>query len=283
MAATVEKLPSLEEREWLLKERSPYLSGFTPRPAQKLTTRRRPHSMLDIECQHFLRNSTKEFTSQHPTVEYQVWVEAGKHDPPFPPYPDASYNSNVWRNFRRNYGFQTSAEGRKVTEVIAAMYPLNIPPASKVGNFTFDKYIRETKLFKDEKHKALAIKQTTTDLEEFRRLKYKTESRNPPIDQSGKILPPDNYKHYAHRFVPVESPPPPPPPQNLKTDMFGRQYVPKSKPHLYKLTYKLNHPEYRRLQEEIAKKRKIQAERQKQKNTRVLPSPVSMEGHHVEQ
>jgi hypothetical protein len=69
---------------------------------------------------------------QHPTVEYQLWVEAGKHKPPFPTKPDANYNSNVWRNFRRNFGFQTTAEGRKIKDVIATMYPLNIPAPSKV-------------------------------------------------------------------------------------------------------------------------------------------------------
>lgn len=235
--------------------------------------------MLDIECRHFLRNSTREFTNQHPPVEFLLWEEAGKHDPPFPARPDPSYNSNVWRNFRRNYGFQTSAEGRKISDLIAAMYPLNIPQASKVGRFTFEKYIRETNLFKDEKYKSLAISQTRADWEELRKLKYKSESRNPPLDQSGKIIPPDNYKHYAHRFIPVESPPPTPPPHNLKTDMFGQRYVPKSQPHLFKLSYKLNHPEYRRLQEEITKKRKMQEEQQKQKYTRVLPSPISMEGY----
>lgn len=278
MTTAVIKMPTLEERENLMSDSSPHKSGFTPRPIQKLTTRRRPHTMLDIECRHFLRTPAEGFVSQHPTVEYQLWVEAGKHEPPFPARPDASYNSNVWRNFRRNYGFKTTAEGRKMTDVIAAMYPLNIPPASTVGNHTFEKYIRETSLFRDETKKALAVKQTRSDLEEFRRLKYKTQARNPPLDQSGNILPPDNYKHYAHRFVPVASPPPTPPPPGQKTDMFGQRYTPRSQPHLWKLSYKLNHPEYTRLQEEVLKKRKAAEERQKHKYSRVLPSPVSFEG-----
>ena len=188
MTASVAKMPTIEEREKLIGDASPHMSGFTPRPVQQLASRRRPHSMLDIECHHFLRSSPEGFTHQHPTVQYQLWLEAGKHKPPFPDRPDPSYNSNVWRNFRRHYGFKTSAEGRKMTDVIAAMYPLNIPPASKVGAQTFEKYIQETSLFKDEKNKALAIKQTRSDMEEFRRLKYKTEARNPPLDQSGKYF-----------------------------------------------------------------------------------------------
>lgn len=278
MTAGVGKMPSLQEREWLKQDPSPHMSGFTPRPIQKLATQRKPHDTVDIECCHFLRNSTKNFVHQHPTVEYQLWQEAGKHKPPFPKRPDPSYNSNVWRNFRRSYGFRTTAEGRKISDVIAAMYPLNIPTPSKVGDHTFEKYIRETSLFRDEKNKALAIKQVQTDLEEFRKLKYRTEARNPPVDQSGNILPPENYKKYAHRFVPVASPPPTPPPPGQKTDMFGQRYTPRSRPHLWKLSYKLNHPEYRRLQEEITKRRKMAEERQKQQKSRVLPSPVSFEG-----
>lgn len=185
MTVSVGKMPTLEEREKLMSDASPHMSGFTPRPVEQLAKQRRPHEMIDIECRHFLRSSPETTAHQHPTVQYQLWLEAGKHKPPFPARPDPNYNSNVWRNFRRQYGFQTTADGRKMTDVIAAMYPLNIPPASKVGVQTFEKYIQETSLFKDQKNKAMAIKQTRADMEEFRRLKYKTEARNPPLDQSG--------------------------------------------------------------------------------------------------
>ncbi|KAK7486671.1 hypothetical protein BaRGS_00022072 [Batillaria attramentaria] len=278
MTAGISNMPTLHEREWLMQDVHPHKSGFTPRPIEKLATKRKPHNTVDIECSHFLRCNRKSVVHQHPTVEFQLWQEAGKHDPPFPKRPDPSYNSNVWRNFRRSYGIHATAEGRKISDVIAAMYPLNIPTPSKVGDYTFEKYIRETSLFRDEKNKALAIKQTQSDAEEFRRLKYRTEARNPPVDQAGNILPPENYKHYAHRFVPVASPPPTPPPPGQKTDMFGQRYVPKSQPHLWKLSYKLNHPEYRRLQEEITKRRKMAQEREKLKVSRVMPSPVSFEG-----
>ncbi|KAK7099059.1 testis-expressed protein 52-like [Littorina saxatilis] len=281
MTTSIANMPTVEERDFLMNDASPHMSGFTPRQAEQLATRRRPNEMLDIECRHFLRSSSDTFTHQHPTVEYRLWLEAGKHKPPFPVRPDPSYNSNVWRNFRRHYGFKTTADGRKMTDVIASMYPLNVPCASNVGHHTFEKYIRETSLFRDNKHKAMAIKQSKADSEEFRRLKYRTEARNPPLDKSGTILPPDNYKHYAHRFVPVASPPPTPPPPGQKTDMFGQRYTPRSQPHLWKLSYKLNHPEYRRLQEEVVKKRKMVEERQKHKlYSRVLPSPVSFEGLH---
>ena len=100
---------------------------------------------------------------------------------------------------------------------------------------------------------------------------------------AGKILPPDNFKRYAHRFVPVESPPPTPPPPGQKTDMFGQRYIPRSQPKLWKLSYKLNHPEYVRLQEEVTKRRKMADERQKNKYSRLLPSPVSFDTLHVDE
>jgi hypothetical protein len=64
MAVGVEKIPTLAERENLMKESRVHHVGFTPRPIQKLTTRRRPHTMLDIECRHFLRTSMPDFTTQ---------------------------------------------------------------------------------------------------------------------------------------------------------------------------------------------------------------------------
>ncbi|KAK3803452.1 hypothetical protein RRG08_027555 [Elysia crispata] len=280
MADGKQDMRSLEERENLMVDRTPHYSGFTPRSIQRLTQRHRPHTMTDIECCHFLRTPTREFTHQHPSVEHRLWVEAGKPATPFPARPDTSYNSNIWRNFRREYGLSFKANDRKVSEVIASMYPLNIPAASQVRENTFEKYVRETKLFQDEKGKSLAIRRSKTEVSEFKKLRCKTEARNPPLNERGDILPPDNYKKYAHRFVPVPSPPPSPPPKGQKTDLFGQRYTPRSKPVLWKLSYKLNHPEYRKLREEVARRREIM-EQLKGSNSqslqslpRVMPSPM---------
>lgn len=177
-------MPTVEE-EFLLKDVHPHLSGFTPRPVEKLAKTKPPCQLLDLDCQHFLNRSTKTSTHTYPCVQYQLWLEAGKHDPPFPKNSDTNYDSNVWRNFRRNFGFQTSSKGRKISDIIATMYPLNIPPPSQLNDHTFDRYIKETALFKDENRKAMAIKQIQSDLQEFRKLKFKTEARNPPIDKKG--------------------------------------------------------------------------------------------------
>ncbi|ESO82384.1 hypothetical protein LOTGIDRAFT_86394, partial [Lottia gigantea] len=195
-------MPTIEERERLMKPVKTTYTGFTPRSVQKLATRKKPTTVLDFECNHFLRTNPEAFTNGQPSVEHRLWLEAGKCAPPYPSRPDASYNSNVWRNFRKQFGFHTSAEGRKTSDVIAAMYPLNIPPPSKIGEHTFNKFVKESNLFQDERFKSLAIKRTSDDDFQMRKLKIKSEVRHPPIDRNGNILPPENFKKYAHRFIP---------------------------------------------------------------------------------
>lgn len=75
-----------------------------------------------------------------------------------------------------------------------------------------------------------------------------------------------NFKHYAHKFIPPaghndQNPLPPAPPSHRETriDMFGQE-VPKaegSNPHLWKLTYKLNHPQYQKVKEEIERRKNM--------------------------
>ena len=179
--------PTRYEREMLMMSPTPHYTGFTPRPIEQLSKRKKPTTALDIELKHKLRIEVEECTHKNLPIQYRLWLEAGKHKPPFPDKPDPCYNSNVWRNFRRQFGFTTSAQGQKIPDMIAAMYPLNIPKPSKVGKNTFVKYIQETKLFENEKFKKLAVQRMKTDLAEFRRLKLLSEARNPPLDQDGKI------------------------------------------------------------------------------------------------
>ncbi|KAL3841624.1 hypothetical protein ACJMK2_019738 [Sinanodonta woodiana] len=273
-------MPTIEERENLMKPISVSQTGFHPRSVQQLAVKRKPTTTLDIECNHFLRTKTDDFAHGHRTLEYQLWLEAGKHEAPFPQRPDESYNSNVWRNFRKQYGFYTTAEGRKISEAIASMYPLNIPAPSKVGDHTFEKYIRETKLFGSNKFKAMALERTKADVQEFKRLRIKSMARNPPIDESGQILPPENFKKYERRIIPPPERPPTPPPTNQKTDSLGQRYVPKSKPHLWKLSYKINHPEYAAVKKEIEKRKKLASKKEGHENLKpsvqMLPSPMTI-------
>ncbi|XP_060072482.1 testis-expressed protein 52-like [Ylistrum balloti] len=272
-------MPTVEEREFLKVPSGVKHSGFTPRPIQKLAERKKPRTMLNIECNHFLRTKTDAFTHGHPMLGYKLWLEAGKHEAPYPSRPDDNYNSNVWRNFRRQYGFSATADGRKISDVIASMYPLNIPPPSQVGDHTFDKFIRESSLFNNDKMKALAMERTKNDVVEFKRLRVKSDARNPPLDESGQIVPPENFRKYEHRFVPPPLPPPTPPPANQKTDSLGQRYVPKSEPHLWKLSYKLSNPQYEHVRQEIRKRQQMMKEETPQSPQphipKNFPSPVN--------
>ena len=178
-------MPTIEERENLLSEVKPKHTGFTPRPIQKLAVKKKPHTMLDVECNHFLHSSRDESTHGIPPLSYRMWLEASKYDPSVPEKPDPQYNSNVWRNFRKQYGFHVNSEGQKVSEMIAAMYPLNIPSPSRVGDYTYEKFLQEISLIKDEKLRKMAIRRTAKDVEEFKKLKLRAEMRNPPVDPEG--------------------------------------------------------------------------------------------------
>lgn len=179
------KMCSIKEREFLLPDVSHRKSGFTPRPVEKLATKRLPKSTINIECNHILRTSREESTHGHPPVAFQLWQEAGKHSPPFPERPDPQYNSNVWRNFRQQYGFHTTTDGQQIGEMIASMYPLNVPSPSKQGKYTYARFLTDTSVVKDSKQKNLIISQTMKDLAEMKRNKIKSDARNPPIDRSG--------------------------------------------------------------------------------------------------
>ena len=80
-------------------------------------------------------------------------------------------------------------------------------------------------------------------------------------------MPPMNFKQYAHRFVPPpelaeQQAMPAPPAGETRIDIFGQE-VPKLKqngPHLWKMTYKLNHPQYMHVKEEMERKRDIPIE-----------------------
>lgn len=260
---STETMPTIEEREFLMKSPSAHYSGFTPRPKEKLTRKRPPRTMLNIECQHVARGSVGESMQGHSSMEYRLWLEAGKHPPPYPTRPDPNYNSNVWSNFRQHFGFKTTNEGKKITEMIAAMYPLNIPPPSKVGQYSYGKFLQETPIIRNEKQRAVAIQRTNNEAFEFKRLKAKSEGRNPPIDMQGNILPPEHFKRYVR-----ENQPPPlpdyskPEPENLedkRIDIFGRyvKNLERHKPTLrWKFSHRTNHPDYDKMLQEYEKRKK---------------------------
>ena len=74
-------------------------------------------------------------------------------------------------------------------------------------------------------------------------------------------MPPVNFRKYAPRFIPPDLEPtdlaqPPAYQGETQVDVFGRQ-VPKAKssqPFLWKLSYKLNNPQYSQVQQEVKRR-----------------------------
>lgn len=182
-------MATIKERENLIEDFYPKKSGFTPRRLEKLTQTSLPKTMVNLECNHLLRTSRAESTHGHQSLEFQLWLEAGKHDPPFPKLADASYNSNVWRNFKGNYSFDIGTKGRSTSEAAAAAYPITIPKPSKIGEYTFGRFIKETPgLIKDNRLREVAINRTSVDKRMMEQLAINSYSRYPPIDRDGEYL-----------------------------------------------------------------------------------------------
>ena len=76
-------------------------------------------------------------------------MEVGHLDPLVPEISDPRYNANVWRNFSGKEDFRFSSQKGKVTSFVASMYPLSIPPPSRMGDFTYARYIQHGDVYKD--------------------------------------------------------------------------------------------------------------------------------------
>lgn len=178
---------TLEERNNLIADTEPKKLGFTPRRIERLAHRLPPKTMMSIDCNHFLRTSREDSAHGYRSKEYQLWLEAGKHTPPYPNLPDENYTANVWRNFKGNFSVRLSNKGRSVGESVAAAYPITIPKPSKIGDYTFSRFIKETPaLIKDNRLRAITVNRTTVDDNMMQQLKLKSHGRYPPMDQDGK-------------------------------------------------------------------------------------------------
>ncbi|KAL3318524.1 hypothetical protein Ciccas_002802 [Cichlidogyrus casuarinus] len=87
-------------------------------------------------------------------------------------------------------------------ELVAHLYPVQIPPYSRLGNCTFSQYLSESRLLQDQGsslRRALAKKYRALEQQKCQ-LKWLSDVRNPPINPNGYILPPDSYKKYKPHF-----------------------------------------------------------------------------------
>ena len=72
-----------------------------------------------------------------------------------------------------------------MNDAIAEMYPVNIPPPSRVGSYTYGRFLTETPIIRDARYKQMAISKIEKDMEEFKQMRLHSDLRNPPLDERG--------------------------------------------------------------------------------------------------
>ena len=96
-----------------------------------------------------LRTFPQESAIIYPLQSYKTWIDAGHLDPLVLDQPDPEYNANVWRHFRNKEGITFPGERKRISSVVAAMYPLQIPPPSRMGDFTYARFIKNGDIYRD--------------------------------------------------------------------------------------------------------------------------------------
>ncbi|XP_037703917.1 testis-expressed protein 52 [Choloepus didactylus] len=172
------------QREFLFPNESWELPGFTRQAYHHLALKLPPCTETKSRVRHRLIHPWKD-AAQH-TRGFHTWLDVGRLPATFPSRPDRPYDSNVWRwltNARAHH--QPPAEPP-------------IPPPSWMGKNSFLTFICCTPIFLDGSRKEQVIRRAVKELEEVEKLKLRSEARAPPLDASGNILPPGNFKMYQH-------------------------------------------------------------------------------------
>ena len=108
-------------------------------------------SSIFKNCDEFrLRTFRGESTIIYPLDSYQTWMDAGHLEPLVPDVPDPKYNANVWRHFcSKESTPHPITKKRSVSALVASMYPLCIPPPSRMGEFSYARYIQYGDIYRD--------------------------------------------------------------------------------------------------------------------------------------
>ncbi|XP_038064767.1 testis-expressed protein 52-like [Patiria miniata] len=251
---------TVRERDRLYDDRPQSMTAFHSRPVQKLTDKRPPRSRSKIEISHRMRTFVPDCVTPKPNDPFRLWIESGRKCAPFPPRWDPDYNSNVWRNFSSRVGYRVDSHDRSISELVADMYPMKIPPHSEMNDNTFVKFLSEVPMIKDRKRRDLAISRSVRELKDFKELKLRSEMRVPPITERGDIAPPKGFKKYEHRRLAS--------PESTATQSL-RQMTELERDsqrgvlgthrtggtRLWKLTFRENHPDYDQMQADQREKR----------------------------
>lgn len=238
-------------------------------------------------------------------VPYQLWLLAGRSRYPALERPDDQFNSAIWRNLASRYGLmvegnqspraqssqslpapnaplaltleasnphaKAAESSSSVTNYVATNYPINITKPSALGDNTYSKFLRDTKLYDDPKRRTQIVLKTKAEEKEMRKLRAISEARSPPLDALGNIVPPASFKHlprWRESIPDAESTTSrstraaesdqsgeqqgfegmlPAVPPGLTTDMFGQQVQKRSSRRVWKLSLKGNSPVYDRV------------------------------------
>lgn len=206
-------METLSEREYLQRSTDVPLTGFKEKSINRLINSKQTPSILNIETNHIKRDFKRDIKDIVPLIEYQLWLEAGKLDKANLKSSTAdanvNYNSNLWRNYCCSIGLISTRNNSSVSEAISTLYPINIPPPSRIGPNTLSKYYQENRkhLFKTDKEYVVKKEKVEKEDARMKMLRLKSEMRNPPLDWNGNILPPKNFKKY-------------PPPASYTSDIF---------------------------------------------------------------
>ncbi|CAK8694688.1 testis-expressed protein 52-like isoform X2 [Clavelina lepadiformis] len=274
---------SLEEREKLYSDGDARYTAFSPRPETRLALQKSPTTDTKICFNHKLRTFRDESTIIYPLTSYQTWMDAGKLEPVFPDRPDPDYNANVWRHFSSREQAEWKPSERGVSTLVASMYPLSIPPPSRMGGFTYARFIQYGDIFRNHLLKEKKITWTEKELAEMKRLNAFSEARVPPTDDKGRILPPLSYrrlkaqgriKHLpmslqnSHRYQINQKDASENGGRSDKhsdtASLASRNTSLRHKGLLWKFSYKLNNPEY-----DNAKETQMEKERWKLQNSKM--------------
>ena len=117
---------TIEEREFLRPIKNPEASsGFKSRGQDRLGRFKKPINSTSLECSHLLRAPAVETASGYPTLDYRMWLEAGRRLPPNYQRPDDNYNGSIWRNFRRSYGLHSADDVKSVDRKVRVICRLS--------------------------------------------------------------------------------------------------------------------------------------------------------------
>ncbi|XP_043943047.1 testis-expressed protein 52 [Protopterus annectens] len=168
---------SVKEDEYLLQNKEVRLTGFSPKPAQRVAMKRPLPTSKKIHFSQKLLLPLKGKYFYTPS-SYQTWLELGKLAPTFPQIPERPYDSKIWRNFV--LGYQNASGIQSATKVVDSGHTIGIPPPSRMGANNYIKFVSEGGLVHDKTQKQTVFAKV---------LKEMTQSRKLWINNEHKILP----------------------------------------------------------------------------------------------